>query len=290
MSLRQHGEDPNLVMGLVLMCPETFFVLVEGSSDYRFLANHVPDQVAIKDLAGRAEVINACRLLNLKKMGNYVGLADADLRAVVGLKDDAPRVVHVSLGEDGDESCIDLEASLLRTRALRKICVDILGSEVERFGGAAQLEATLRLWLKAVGAGIGSYRAAVMEWNNRVGHVKSLSDFDNDFASWRGFCDAREMTFDFENLHAVMARYVRPATAFDSIKQAAKDYLTNHGKGWLLCRGHDMTRLLAHFFSVNGTRTVSHPEAESKLRLAFERSMLRETAFGRALSCYLPKA
>lgn len=290
MSLREHAEDPQLVMNLVRMCPETFFLLVEGTSDYRFLANHVPDHVAIKDLAGRREVINACRLLSIsgKKVGNYVGLADADFRVVTGMKEEAPRVVHVSLAENMNDSCIDLEASLLRTRALRKVCVDILGNQVERLGGASSLEARLRSWLRTVASGVGAYRAAVMESYNRREHVRTLSDFDTDAAAWQEFSDARTLSFDAEKLHSAMRRRVLPSTAVDAIKQTAKDYLTNHGDGWLLCRGHDMTFLLARFFSENGSRTVSHPEAESKLRLAFERSMLRETAFGRELVCYLP--
>jgi hypothetical protein len=289
MSLREHAEDPQFVMGLVRMCPETFFVLVEGTSDYRFLANHVPDHVSIKDLAGRKEVINACRELSSSKVENYVGLADMDFRPVVGLKDEAPRVVHVSLGAERNDSCIDLEASLLRTRALRKVCVDILGSQVERFGGASKLESDLRSWLRTTTAGVGAYRAAVMESYQRRQHVKSLSAFDKDALVWKEFCDARALSFDVDRLHAVMSRHVVPVTEVDSIKQSAKDYLTNYGAGWLLCRGHDMTFLLAQFLSLSGTRTVSHPEAESKLRLAFERSMLRETAFGRELISYLPK-
>jgi len=288
MSLREYAEDPQLVMGLVRMCPDTFFVLVEGTSDYRFLANHVPDQVSIKDLAGRQEVINACRVLSTSQVNNYVGLADVDFRPVVGLKDEAPRVVHVSIGNEKTDSCIDLEASLLRTRALRKVCVDILGNQVERFGGASKLESDLRSWLRVVTAGVGSYRAAVMESNQRRQRVRSLRHFDTDTAVWEQFCDARTMCYDVDRMHVVMSRHVLPITEVDSIKQAAKDYLANYGVGWLLCRGHDMTFLLAHFLSVIATRTVSHPEAESKLRLAFERSMLRETAFGRELIGYLP--
>lgn len=283
----QYAKNVEAIIAEVRMSRGRFFVLVEGSSDYRFLSRHVRDGVCVKSVRGRDAVVNATRILEGVRSQNFVGLVDADLKAVVTRAEQMPRLVHVSLAEGESESCIDLEACLIRTKALEKVCVEAFGDQVESEGGADAVANRIRSWLRQTAAAIGAYRAAVMEHCGVGDRVASLGDFDDCWErDWRRFAKADTLSCDRRALEAVMREYVNPKDKFATIRQTAADYTAKCGNGWLLCRGHDMTRLLAMRFSMKEAEIRGTAEVERSLRMSFDRQMLEQTAFGRKLLAY----
>jgi len=283
----QYSKNVDAIINEVRLSRRRFFVLVEGSSDYRFLCTHVKDGVCVKNVQGRDAVLKATRLLSKFRKDNFVGLVDADLHCVVARAEAMPRLVHVSLADQDDESCIDLESCLIRTPALDKVCLEAFGDDIERQGGVEVVTGRIRAWLRETSSAIGAYRAAVMEHAIVGDRIASLGGFDRcDDAEWKRFANVTSLACDPVALEQVMAEHVQPEHKFAALRQTAKDYATRCGGGWLLCRGHDMSRLLAMHFYAKGAAIRSKAEVERSLRMCFDRQMFEGTAFGRKLMDY----
>jgi hypothetical protein len=293
-NLKDCGQRAQTVVNTVRMNRKRRFVLVEGVNDYRFLANYLSPKVKLLHLHDRGDrerqsssvgardaVIKACQQLSMHQSDNYVGLADADLHVALGATPSVPRMVFISLSDTRRTSCIDLESCLLQTNALRKVCIEVLGPRIDDLGGIDHFVQHRREWLRETSMAVGAYRAAVMDFNRRGIRVSGISSIDD--GEWRRFVDVRKATFSRELLDRFMATCIFPENERASIKTCAADLENDLHDTWLLSRGHDMTQLLAMSFSDLATRGVSPTEVESKLRIAFEGSMLDDTAFGRQL-------
>jgi hypothetical protein len=284
----QYAKNVNAVISQVRLSRGQFFVLVEGKSDYRFLRSHVGSEVSVVMVEGRESVVNATRILGSFRRDNFVGVVDADLLCVVQRVEDLPRLVHVSLADDQSESCIDLEACLMRTQALEKVCLEAFGDRVESAGGVEEVARRIREWLRTTAAAIGSYRAAVMEHVRAGDRVASLASFGECWSTdWQRFLDARAMTCDEGALERVMQEHITPADKFSAVRQTAADFASRCCSGWLLCRGHDMSRLLTMHFNAMGAPIGGPADVERALRMSFDRQMLERTAFGRKLLAFL---
>jgi hypothetical protein len=284
----QYSKNVSAIISEVRLSRGRFFVLVEGKSDYRFLRSHVGSGVSVVAVEGRDAVVNATRILGGFRKDNFVGVVDADLLCVVERAEDLPRLVHVSLDDDEQESCIDLEACLLRTAALEKVCLEAFGDRVERSGGVEEVARRIRGWLRETAAAIGSYRAAVMEHGRSGDRVASLANFSDCWSTeWQRFVDARAMACDESALEKVMQEHITPREKFSVVRQTAADFASRCRTGWLLCRGHDMSRLLAMHFNANGVSMGGPADIERALRMSFDRQMLERTAFGRKLLAFL---
>jgi len=293
-NLKTCGQRYTTVVNTVRMSRKRRFVLVEGENDYRFLANYMSREVTLLHVSDGAEpathfssigardtVIRACQQLAADRFDNYVGLADADLHVALGPAPVVPRLVFISLSDTHNASCIDLESCLLRTNALRKVCVELLGPSIDRFGGVDNFVQQRREWLRATSMAVGAYRAAVMDFNYRRVRVAGIGHVSDD--EWLQFVDVSKGVFSRERLDQFMSSRISPENQRGPIRTCARDFENNLRDTWLLSRGHDMTQLLAIAFSSLTPRRVSTAEVESKLRIAFEGSMLKDTAFGRQL-------
>lgn len=284
----RYSKDVDAIINQVRMSRGRRFVLVEGTSDYRFLRSHVGPEVSVVPVDGRDKVVKATRILGHFRKENFVGVVDADLQCVVSRTEELPRLVHVSLDDDEQESCIDLEACLLRTQALEKVCLEAFGDRVENAGGVEEVARRIRGWLQAAATAIGSYRAAVMEHGGAGDRVAPLKQFGECWSTeWHRFVDAREMKCNEGSLETVMRQYVRPEEKFAVVRQTAADFASRCRNGWLLCRGHDMSRLLTMHFNATGASIGGPAEVERALRMSFDRQMLERTAFGRKLLGFL---
>jgi hypothetical protein len=293
-NLKDCGQRFTTVVNTVRMSRKRRFVLVEGENDYRFLASYLSPEVTLlhlsdseereqqkPSLGARDAVIRACQQLATNRIENYVGLADADLHVALGPPPDIPRMVFISLSDTHKASCIDLESSLLRTNALRKVCVEFLGPSIEKFGGVDQFVQHRREWLRETSMAVGAYRAAVMDFNRRGVRIPGIGHVTDE--EWLQFVDVRSGAFSRERFDRFMATRISLEKERGPIQTCARDFENNLRDTWLLSRGHDMTQLLSIAFSALTPRRVSVAEVESKLRVAFESSMLEETAFGRQL-------
>lgn len=277
----RYASDVMAVANEVKMSRGKMFILVEGINDARFLRRFVSSRVNVKSLDGRDAVVSSSRVLLGRGGDNFVGVVDADLCAAVGSVESMPRLVHVSLSEADGDSCIDMESCLLRSRALERVVARVLGGAVVEEGGVESVGKQVREWLRLVGARIGSYRAAVMEHSANGDRVASLVPFGESWdREWGAFSNPRELLCDPGELEEVIKRFVKPVSKFPALRQTAADYYSLHGEGWLLCRGHDMTRLLALYFRARSQEVGTPGEVERYLREAFDDGMLRSTSFG----------
>lgn len=294
MSLHEFGQRFTTVVNTVRMSRKRRFVLVEGENDFRFLANYLASEVTLlhlgdvrerdareSKLGARDAVIKACQTLAAHRYDHYIGLADADLHIAIGATPNVPGLVFISISDARDASCIDLESSLIRTNALRKLCIEVLGSRIDSLGGIDEFVRQRREWLRQASMAVGAYRAAVMDFNRRGTNVGGIGQLGDE--EWRQFVNLEAGTFSRERLDRLMATRISPQSESGAIRVTACDFEDNLRSTWLLSRGHDMTHLLSLAFSALSPRRVTVPEVESKLRVAFEASMLEDTAFGRQL-------
>jgi hypothetical protein len=284
MSLRPWAEKPQGVIAKVQMCEKMRFILVEGVTDYRFLKSHMGHRLVIETLGNRAEVHNVVRALEQRGANNFVGLVDADFDHVVGLNKPSPRLVYVSISDDGADSTIDLESTLLRTRALRQLCGDALANRIRDFGGPAKFADDMRESLRAAAAAVGAFRAAVKKIYADRRSIQGIGELSED--DWAAFVDLVTGEIDHERLDAVIHTKVENTLKFPEVRQRARDYALEWGHGWLLCRGHDMTRLLALRLSRLRGRPIEQREVERTLLKVYDGRLVTETAFGRQLKIF----
>lgn len=281
MSLRSWAVQPARVMNLIRMCPRRRFVLVEGSTDCRFLKRHISHRIGIEALGNRAEVSETCGTLENAGVDNFIGLIDADFDHVTGVMIGCSRVVYVSLGDSDAESTIDLESTLLRTRALRQVCGEVLGNQIRDFGGPQQFADAIKEALRVAGAAVGAYRAAVMSVFAEHRPIQGIGELSD--SEWQAFVDMQTGEVDQLRLDAIMQTRVRNILMFPEIRQRARDSHSSWGAGWLLCRGHDLTRLLALRLSHLRGRIIDATEVEARLLNAYDGRIAVDTAFGRRL-------
>lgn len=283
MSLRVWAEQPGRVMALVKMSPRQRFILVEGKTDERFVKRHF-QRAVVETLGNRDAVADACSALEQGGVENFVGLIDADFDHVVGVNACATRIVYVSLSATEADSTIDLESTLVRTRALRQICGDLLGRRIQGFGGPAAFTKDMRESLRRATTAVGAFRAAVMSLfaeQRAVQGVGELADTD-----WQTFVNLDTGAVDKARLDALMQTKIRNVLKYPDIKQRARDFEDTWGSGWLLCRGHDLTHLLTLRLSHLCGRTLRVDEIEALLRDAYRGRLDNETAFGRKLKLF----
>ena len=281
MTLRQWGQNGDYVVNLVAMSPRCCFVLVEGDADYRFLSNCIREHLSVIPVHKKPQLLRACESLNRKGAANYIALADADFDALLARNVSLPRLIYVSLADSDDESCLDMESAIIRTESLRKLSRELVGPAIDRFGGAAAFEHRMREWARATASLVGAFRASAMEAYHAGERFIGIGDIaDHD---WQQFVCFADGTVDTDALKSFMAARIKPSWRADAICTRSQEFLDTFGQGWLLCRGHDLTQLLASRFSAIVGRAISRSEIESKLRLGFDKSMLTGIAFGKHL-------
>jgi hypothetical protein len=282
MSLQTHATDPRTTAQTIKMSKGQFYILVEGETDYKLLRNLLPEQVVIRSMKKRDAVFEVRSRLEPHKATNFVCLVDADYDPVLKRCRTDQGLVYVSLEDQLGGSCIDLESAIMRTGALRKVCVEMAGAGVDDAGGPNALTERTRAAVRAAAAQLGAWRAALQMRYHEGRACSSLRGLESA-SELSKFVDSGSLTVDRRRLLGVMANLLSLRGEFEEVERTAQALLRGFGDGWLLCRGHDLTTLLAFHWSHLGKRTVPPAEVESKLRLAFEAAMLGETAFGRAL-------
>lgn len=281
MSLRKHAYSATTVSNTISMSRSLRFVIVEGETELRLLQN-VLDGVHVKPAGDRDEVIRAVDTLLKRDSTNFLALIDADYKAALGrLEFSDKRTVYVSIDPNPINSQIDLESALFCSEALTKVCNEYLGSTFSSPAEGHQFAHRIREGIRKICAAVGAYRAA-RELHYYAG-VRMGKIGDLERSTWNRFCNLDELELNQRRLQHCIEERIASPLHFRNLKKGADAILSEHGAGWLLCRGHDITELLAAHFSNLLPRRVERPEVERSLRLAFEKTMLPDVAFGRAL-------
>lgn len=285
MSLRKYATNTKKIASEVAMSSRTRFILVEGETDRLFLSPHVGRRAVIRELDGRSKVCEVFKVLEQRRQTNFVAVIDADFDQVVGINPSTPRIAYMALSDDGRECTIDLEAMLICTRALRQMCGDCLGTRIKDHGGPEVFAEEMRESLRRAAAAVGSYRAAVMDLYMETKAAQGIGELDEE--EWSQFVDPVTGAVSRDRLEEVIRAKVLNESKFREVRQRSRDFYDNHGAGWLLCRGHDMTELLAMRLSFLRGREIQRQEVERLLRDAYTENLLKKTAFGRRLEQFL---
>lgn len=278
MSLRQHAQRLEDVTATVSMTPNQRYVLVEGESEHRVLRPHLGGRALIRELKGRPNVEEARRILDGRGARNFLALVDADLEEVLGLNREAPRLVYVSLSGSKGDSTIDLESTLLRSRALQAVCERFVGKRLLDFGGPVRFTEHIREQLRLAASEVGAYRAAVKSIFAERRSIQSIGELSAN--EWASVVHLDTGEVNRSGLEQHMHGKVQHVEKFPDVKLRARDLWQLHGHGWLLCRGHDMTALLAARLSHIVGAFIRRAEVEGSLYDSYHGNLLRETAFG----------
>lgn len=285
MSLRPFAQKRETVTATVLMAQQQTFVLVEGQAEVIVLKPHVGERAQVRDLVGRSNVQEAWKILDKAGACNFVALVDADFDEVVGRNGDAPRLLYVARSNPARESVIDLEAMLLRSRAIQEVCEHFLGEQLCWLGGPVRFADEMRESLRKAAASVGSFRAAVMSIFAEGRPVQPIGDVTPD--EWSEMLDTATGLVDHGRLEQFVGNRIMNIARFAEVKRRAADYRLSDGEGWLLCRGHDMTQMLAMRLGHFAGRPITRRDVEDVLYCSDCGTIFQETTFGTALQNFL---
>ena len=260
-------------------------VVVEGEADYRLFRQWLLEKNArIENANGKPQVKLVWEEAKKRGFSSIHCLADLDYDLVVSdqpIFDD--QFIYVSLeGElaTADAECNDIESALIRSHALSKVMSQkYRGRELyENFDVRIN---DLRERLRVASASIGAFRAADL----RVLKSRGRSAIGGELPIDESFYDANSVFLDVEILTKALRRSSRAGPGLmDEVIDTASSLTIKHGTGWQLCRGHDLTAMLAmHVSTGPGARTVKQYEIEEDLRMACELETIRSTRFGARL-------
>jgi hypothetical protein len=257
------------------------FVLVESGTEVDLLRPHVGDRATIEDLDGRPNVQEAWRILENRGAQNFRAVIDADFDEVVGRNQHASQIVYVSVASDPTDSTIDLEATLIRTPALQQLCETVIGEPLCRLGGPIRFTEQLRESTRAAAAAVGAFRAAVMDVFKDCGAVQGIGELET--SEWNAVVDASNGEVDRQALDGIIDNRIRNRAKCSDVRLRARDFEKNEGTGWRLCRGHDMTEILALRFRHLTGRPITRAKVEKVLCENYRGNLFSETAFGAKL-------
>jgi hypothetical protein len=249
------------------------WIIVEGNSDVKFLSHCFElDEFRYGFISANSKdhVLAALDELVQRGRSNFVCLVDVDLDfALRKVSRHHTRLCYVSLDEKNCD-CIDLESALFRTVALRKVLVEY---ELITFDNASTQTEKFREAFRKAAAEIGAVRFALAKMDLRKqitdGHV--LSAFD-----------ASTQTLRQDDFLSAIIRLL-PDHNHENFRANVTHARNKFGSAWQLCRGHDLSLLLADTISFKLNRTVASCHIERQLRIGCERDSFEVTLFGRSL-------
>lgn len=259
-------------------------VVVEGEADYRLFRQWLLEKNArLENVNGKPNVKLVWQEAKQRKFQSIHCLADLDYDLVVS---DRPifdsQFIYISLEGDSaaaDAECNDIESTLIRSHALAKVMSQkYRGRELyDNFDFRIE---DLRERLRIAASAIGAFRAADLH----VQKSRRLSAIGGDLPIDDSFYDAESVFLDVKVLTSALSRSSRAGQgAMDEVIDVAGKLLKEYETGWKLCRGHDLTEMLAMHVSVLISRNVSQREIEEDLRMACELETIRSTRFGARL-------
>jgi hypothetical protein len=281
MSLRPFAQQRETITATVLMARHQRFLLVESGAEVKVLKPHVRGRAQIRDLDGRPKVQEAMKILSEEGARNFVALVDADFDEVIGRNATAPRLLYVARSDRRRESAIDLESMLLRTRAIQAVCEHFLGGQLCQLGGPVRFAEKMRESLRAAAAAVGSFRAAVMSVFDEGRSIQGIGDLEHH--EWCLIIDVASGDVNRARLEQIIHQRIKHISNFAEVKQRASDFRLSDGDGWLLCRGHDMTEMLALRLTHIAGRSITRRQIEESLYETSYSDLLKETTLGASL-------
>jgi hypothetical protein len=230
-------------------------LLVEGDSDVRLYSKLVDTaRCKIQPAGNRVVALDALRMLKTSRFEGVLAVIDADLDHADGCAVPDDDVVFPETP--------DHEGLLIQSEALRSILHenDIDLNEAQ----------------------VGDFRDKVRDAATSIGSIRLYSRHREDILSFEGlmydsFFDPSSISVDPDKLaSAVMKRNGSCRIRHEELIEAVVSTRPRFSASWNLCRGHDMTQILAsvirHRASKVKAKHKSASDVESQLRLAFQLS------------------
>lgn len=286
-SLRPYAISPERIVSEARMNfsgKGKYTFVVEGESDFRLLRQWlIEEEAVIKKVDGKP---NAVEVWNraVGKCAGVVCVVDMDYDPLIGSTlVDNERFIYVS-GSSKAEGVtvdgIDLEATLMRSSAFAKFLINrYRGADLH--GDLSDTIRKLRERLRAAARDLGAVRAADARSHLRCGRSTVGGNLDVDEL----FFDAKEVRVRIEDLSKLLLRSSRTGSnEMEALLEDASRLRETYASGWELCRGHDLSQMLALHLGIVLNRRVSRQDVEIGLREACELEVLESTHFGDRLS------
>ena len=258
-------------------------LLVEGPSDRKFFLNWLrEEQLRVEPLQGRQQVEAVWRLACKQPIQpSLICLVDLDYDQLLGrelVKHE--RFIYVSarsLEEEAEAN--DLEGVLVRSDALRKLFYEKLPEKIldEQEDLVTYLKQQREALRKAASL-IGAYRAAAQFFYNEF--HRGYWDRDALQIGAAEFLDPPTLQIQEDKLREIVVASALHKPDHDWMVNRAQQLFAEYGSGWNLCRGHDLSKLLALHLNALGWENLSQADVESLLRASFETAMVQQTQFG----------
>lgn len=241
--------------------PDRAFLLVEGDSDIGFYKNIIHKKTCrIISLSGKEKVEKAIRILNEQQIEGVMAVTDRDYDELLGQLVEEPNLYTTDTH--------DMETMILKTGAFERF--------VNEFGDDDRIEAFEREKERTV-------LEEILDIASRIGTLRFLNMKRKWGAAFRGVELNRYMTDSLELLTEEFLDTLLYNEEKRSMRLEIEEELeTELAKGhdpWQVSRGHDMTQLIAIFFSRKCRMTVGNARAnglngrdvELAIRLAYRR-------------------
>jgi len=259
-------------------------IVVEGETDYRLFRQWLIEKNArLENVDGKPNVKEIWRKAKERKFSAIHCIADLDFDFV--LRDNPiidEQFIYVSIKDgnsDADIECNDLESALIRSHSLSKVMSQkYRGNDL--YQNFEMKIAELREHLRIAARDVGAFRAA----EQLLFLTRKISAIGSNFTINEDFFDSIDINVDFEKLASFLRRGSGViGYGIEEVISNATKLTKKYAVGWQLCRGHDLTEMLAlHVSNIVG-RKVSVREIEEDLRMACELEMINATRFGSRL-------
>jgi len=259
-------------------------IVVEGETDYRLFRQWLIEKNArLENVDGKQNVKDIWRKAKERKFSAIHCIADLDFDFV--LRDDPiidEQFIYVSIKDGNDDSdieCNDLESALIRSHSLSKVMSQKYKGKDLYQNFEVRID-ELRENLRIAARDLGAFRAA----DQLLFLTRKVSAIGSKFTINEEFFDSVEVNIDFEKISSVLRRGSGVmGYGIDEVISNATKLAKKYAVGWQLCRGHDLTQMLAMHVSNLIHRDVSVREIEEDLRMACELEMINATRFGSRL-------
>ena len=287
-TLRPYQCNPSDVIQnakMIYAASERYTFVVEGDADLRFFKQWMVDDTArLVNVRGKEKVKAVWKLAKERRFLPIYCLANLDFDFVINNRQIVDsQFVYISMQEGGVSSnveCNDLDAALIRSHAFLKVMMRKIGNKDLNGDHLEMRVGDLREKLRVAARNLGAFRAADQNCILKTGR----SPIGGDFAISDLFFNAETVFIDTEKVKQVLRRSSRQGnSAMEDLIEIAEKLLRDFDSGWHLCRGHDLTCMLANHLTKVAGRNVAPGDIERDLSEAFELEMVWQTRFGMKL-------
>jgi hypothetical protein len=284
-SLQAFSNRPGEVINRARMehgASKVVTLVVEGKNDKKFFSSWLQPGVArIQEVGGREYLMNILDALTDKESKWIHCIADIDYDFVSGCDRDSEKLTYISFNKKTRSiEANDLDAAVFQTGALNKVLRYKLEPEQQTQDFDLWVE-NLREKIRVAGNYIGSLRLADQKLNPRRAVYMRAFQIEQHPEIF----DADKIEINQKKCRAVLLRGhdQQSVSRSEEFFEVASVEENRWCGTWALCRGHDLTSMLAMYLQQKTNRAYSRADLEGDLSLACEAAMISRMEFCKAI-------